>query len=78
MLFTVPSEPKPARTPPAGETPSADGAPSAGRGRKRFGVVLVLAAMLLLAYLTIAILRSTLLSPTRQEAAPKESEQLDR
>ena len=63
MLFTVPSE---------------TGTPPAGRGRKRIGVVLVLAAMLLLAYLTIAILRSTLLSPTQQESAPKESEQLDR
>ena len=72
MLFTVPSEPGTTRQ------TKVTGTQFAGRGRKRFGVVLVLAAMLLLAYLTIATLRSTLLGPTQQESAPKEAEQLDR
>ena len=57
--------------------PEAAATPPAGRNKKRLGVVFILVAMLLLAYSTIAILRSTLLSPTQEEPAPDTQEQVD-
>jgi hypothetical protein len=51
--------------------------PRTGQGKKRFGVVVVLVAMLLLAYITIALMRATLLSPTQEKPAADKQEQVD-
>ena len=51
--------------------------PSARHGKRRFGVVIILVLMLLLAYLTIAVLRSTLQSPTHKDSASGNLESVD-
>ena len=63
MLSTMQSAPEPT--------------PRTGQGKKRFGVVVVLVAMLLIAYTTIALMRSTLLSPTQEAPASDKQEQAD-